>query len=160
MTIGIVMGSKSDLPTMSAAIEILDDLGISYEVRILSAHRTPKETMEWAETAQSRGHTVLICGAGMAAHLAGVVAAHTHLPVIGVPINASLGGVDALLATVQMPPGVPVATVGVGRAGAKNASWLAAKIMAVSDPKLRSKLKEKKDQMRRKVLNDDSSLEL
>ena len=96
----------------------------------------------------------------MAAHLAGVVAAHTHLPVIGVPINASLGGVDALLATVQMPPGVPVATVGVGRAGAKNASWLAAKIMAVSDPELRVKLSEKKDQMREKVLNDDRSLGL
>ena len=158
MTIGIVMGSKSDLPTMSAAAEVLDDLGITYEMRVLSAHRTPQETMAWAHSAQENGHKVLICGAGMAAHLAGVVAAHTQLPVIGVPINASLGGMDALLATVQMPPGVPVATVGVGRAGAKNASWLAAKIMALSDSALRDKLAEKKDQMRDKVLNDDRSL--
>ena len=156
--IGIVMGSKSDLPVMERASSILKTLGIEYEMRVLSAHRTPYETQVWAESAEKNGLRILICGAGMSAHLAGVVAAHSSLPVIGVPVNATLGGVDALLSTVQMPPGVPVATVGVGGAGAKNAAWLAAKILALQDPDVARRLAEEKTKMREKVLADDKSL--
>ena len=156
--VGIVMGSKSDLSVMKKAAEILTSLEISFEMRVLSAHRTPNATQVWAESAQDRGLRVLICGAGMSAHLAGVVAAHSALPVIGVPVNASLGGIDALLSTVQMPPGVPVATVGVGGAGAKNAAWLAAKILALQDQDLSVRLESEKRKMREKVLADDKSL--
>ena len=123
--VAILMGSASDLPVMEAAGDVLNDLGIGWRMAVRSAHRTPEETVAYVRKAEEDGVKVLICGAGMAAHLAGVVAAESLLPVIGVPINASLDGMDALLATVQMPPGIPVATVAVGRAGAKNAAWLA-----------------------------------
>ena len=131
--VGILMGSASDLPAMTAAGDVLDELNIGYEMRIMSAHRTPAEADEFASTAAGRGIKVLICGAGMAAHLAGAVAGRTPLPVIGVPLNSSLDGLDALLATVQMPPGVPVATVAIGKAGAKNAAWMAARIIGTGD---------------------------
>ncbi len=138
--VGIMMGSKSDLPVMRAAADVLTQLQIGHELRIMSAHRTPEEADAYATSARARGVQVLICGAGMAAHLAGCVAGRTLLPVIGVPLGASMGGMDALLATVQMPPGVPVATVAVGKAGAKNAAWLAARIISVADPEVLSRL--------------------
>jgi len=143
---------------MLGATSVLDSLDISWEMKVRSAHRTPAESLEYARTAQERGLQVLICGAGMAAHLAGVMAAESLLPVIGVPINASLGGLDALLATVQMPPGVPVATVAVGKAGAKNAAWLAARIMALSDDVLAARFVEARAEMAAKVLAADASL--
>ena len=139
MKVGIIMGSKSDLPTMKNTTEILNKLKIEYEMIVLSAHRTPNETAKWSITAEDRGIEVIICGAGMAAHLAGSVAAHTTIPVIGVPINATLMGVDSLLSTVQMPPGVPVATVGIGNAGAKNAAWLAAEILSLKYKEIKTK---------------------
>ena len=152
MKVGIVMGSKSDLPVMRHTSDILSNLDIEHKVIVLSAHRTPDETAKWAKNAQSDGYGVIICGAGMAAHLAGAVAAHTFLPVIGVPVGSSLLGIDSLLSTVQMPPGVPVATVGVGAAGAKNAAWLAAEIVALSRPDVRMRLIEARGDMRKKVL--------
>jgi phosphoribosylaminoimidazole carboxylase PurE protein len=137
----IVMGSKSDLGVMKPARDRLHDLGIEAEVRIASAHRTPEIVRELALTARDRGIGVIIAGAGYAAHLAGVIAAYTTLPVIGVSIaSSSLLGIDALLATVQMPPGVPVAAVGIGEAGAKNAAILAAQILALSDEELTRRL--------------------
>ncbi|MCI5191779.1 MAG: phosphoribosylamine--glycine ligase [Candidatus Electrothrix sp. AU1_5] len=133
--VGVVMGSDSDLPIMQAATDFLDSVGIKNEIRISSAHRTPEQAAEYARTAAQRGLKVIIAGAGMAAHLAGVLAAHTTLPVIGVPIDASaLNGLDALLSTVQMPPGIPVGTMGIGKAGAKNAAVFAARILATADP--------------------------
>lgn len=139
--VGILMGSDSDLPAMQAAADFLQSQGIGYEMRILSAHRTPDKTAEYARTAAARGIKILIAGAGMSAHLAGVVAAHTVLPVIGVPLDASsLNGLDALLSTVQMPPGIPVATMGIGKAGAKNAGILAARILAIENPEIASAL--------------------
>jgi len=139
--VGIVMGSDSDLPVMQPAADFLASLGIKHEITISSAHRTPEQAAEYARSASQRGLKIIIAGAGMAAHLAGVLAAHTTLPVIGVPIDASsLNGLDALLSTVQMPPGIPVATMGIGKAGAKNAAVLAARILAVSDPKLTTAL--------------------
>ena len=135
--VSIVMGSDSDLPVMQAAADFFKAVGIHYEMRISSAHRTPEQTAEYARTAAERGLKVIIAGAGMAAHLAGVIAAHTNLPVIGVPIDASsLNGLDALLSTVQMPPGIPVATMGIGKAGAKNGAVLAARILALADKKI------------------------
>lgn len=132
--VGIVMGSDSDLAVMQAAGDFLDSMNISYEMRISSAHRTPEQATEFARTARDRGLKVIIAGAGMAAHLAGVLAAHTTLPVIGVPIDASsLNGLDALLSTVQMPPGIPVATMGIGKAGAKNAAVLASRILGIEE---------------------------
>jgi len=159
MRVGIVMGSKSDLPIVSKIGVVLDELGVAWEMRILSAHRTPAQAEEWARTAQDRGLGVLICCAGMAAHLGGVVAAHSLLPVIGVPINASLGGIDSLLSIVQMPPGVPVGTVGIGSAGAKNAAWLAIRILALSDRGLAGRLIEARRAMTEKVLKDDAALQ-
>ncbi len=159
MRVGIVMGSKSDLPVVSKIGGVLDELGVEWEMRILSAHRTPAQAEEWARTAQDRGIGVLICCAGMAAHLGGVVAAHSALPVIGVPINASLGGMDALLSIVQMPPGVPVGTVGIGSAGAKNAAWLAVRILALADADLAARLVAARKAMTAKVLNDDAELQ-
>ena len=158
-TVAMAMGSKSDLPKMQKAANELTKLGIPFEMRVLSAHRTPAEAMAWASGAADRGVKVLICGAGMAAHLAGVVAAHSQLPVIGVPMNASLGGMDSLLATVQMPPGVPVATVGIDGAGAKNAAWLAARIIALSDAEVAATLAREIEAMRVKVLQDDQSIQ-
>jgi len=124
--VGVVYGSTSDETVMANCLQTLDKLGISYEVNVMSAHRTPAEVADYSAKAASRGLKVIIAGAGLAAHLAGAVAANTKLPVIGVPLSAgSLGGFDALLSTVQMPPGVPVATVAIGKYGAKNAAWLA-----------------------------------
>ncbi len=150
--VGIVMGSDSDLGIMRAAADFLDSMGIAHEMVISSAHRTPEETAEYASSAARRGLRVIIAGAGMAAHLAGVIAAHTNLPVIGVPIDASpLNGMDALLATVQMPPGIPVATMAIGKAGARNAAVLATRILAVSDQDLAAKLADFRRQMAEEV---------
>jgi phosphoribosylamine--glycine ligase len=141
--VGILMGSDSDLPVMQAAADFLKKMNIRHEITISSAHRTPDQTAEYARTAAERGLKIIIAGAGMSAHLAGVVAAHTQLPVIGVPIDASsLNGLDALLSTVQMPPGIPVATMGIGKAGAKNAAVLAARILGVDNPEIQKKLEE------------------
>jgi len=150
--VGIVMGSDSDLPVMSAAADFLKFIGISYEMTVASAHRTPERAANWASTAEQRGLKIIIAGAGMAAHLAGVLAAHTDLPVIGVPLNASpLLGMDALLATVQMPPGIPVATMGIGKPGAKNGAILAARILALGDKKLAGKISQYKKDMAAEV---------
>jgi phosphoribosylaminoimidazole carboxylase PurE protein len=157
--VGIVMGSQSDLPAMSAAGDVLDQLGIGYDMRIMSAHRTPAEADDYASGAAGRGLKVLICGAGMAAHLAGAFAGRTPLPVIGVPLNGSLDGLDALLATVQMPPGVPVATVAIGKAGAKNAAWLAARIIGTSDASIQQRVMDGFDAMADKVRAADAELQ-
>jgi 5-(carboxyamino)imidazole ribonucleotide mutase len=139
-SIGILVGSKSDLPVMEKCTNRLDDLGIEYELEVRSAHRNPDDVAEYVVSAPGRGVKVFICAAGMAAHLAGAVAARTNFPVIGIPIAAgTLGGFDALLATVQMPSGVPVATVAVN--GAANAAVLAAQILALSDPELAERLR-------------------
>ncbi len=150
--VAIMMGSKSDLPTMEEGAKILKDFGIGYEIKVLSAHRTPKETAEYAEQAKARGIQVIICGAGGAAALAGVVAAHTNLPVLGVPIESVLNGLDSLLSTVQMPPGVPVGAVAIGKNGAKNAALLAIRIMALADDSLAKKLNDFSDNQRKKIL--------
>ncbi|MBN1627660.1 MAG: 5-(carboxyamino)imidazole ribonucleotide mutase, partial [Deltaproteobacteria bacterium] len=135
------------------AMEQLDELSIPYEVKITSAHRTPQQTKEFAETAASRGIEVVIAGAGWAAHLAGVIAAHTLLPVIGVPIDSSvLKGMDALLSTVQMPPGIPVATVAIGKGGASNASILAAQILALKYPEIADNLKKYRENLTKKAI--------
>lgn len=153
--VSIVMGSKSDLPVMQNACEMLKEFGVSYEVRVLSAHRTPVEAHEYASTLIERGVKVVIAAAGGAAHLAGVVAGNTTLPVIGVPIQTSaLGGMDSLLSTVQMPKGIPVATVAIGKAGAANAAILATQILAVSDAKLAEKMVEYKKSMAAKIMED------
>lgn len=150
--VGILMGSDSDLPVMEEAAKILKDFGIPYEMTVSSAHRTPKKTSEYARSAEGRGIKVIIAGAGSAAHLAGFIAAETTLPVIGVPIDSSpLNGLDSLLSTVQMPGGVPVASMAIGRAGAKNAGIFAAQILAVSDPALREALKGHREDMARQV---------
>jgi phosphoribosylaminoimidazole carboxylase PurE protein len=147
------MGSDSDLPVMSECVKSLEAYGIACEVRVLSAHRTPGQATRYARGAERRGIGVLICGAGGAAHLAGAVAAHTPLPVIGVPLASSpLSGFDALLSTVQMPPGVPVATVGVGAMGAANAGHLAAQILAAGDVALRRRVVERRRRMTASVL--------
>ena len=139
--VGIIMGSKSDYDQMSAAVEILTELKVSHEVRVLSAHRTPDETLKYSSSAASRGLKVIIAGAGGAANLAGVTASKTILPIIGVPIQTSaLGGMDSLLSTVQMPRGVPVATMAIGKAGAGNAALFAAEIIALGDKSLAARL--------------------
>lgn len=145
--VGILVGSDSDLPVMEKAANVLKEMGVPYEMDILSAHRLPDKTAEYAKTARKRGLAVIIAGAGMAAHLAGVIASHTTLPVIGVPLKSgALEGVDALYATVQMPPGIPVATVAID--GAVNAAYLACEIMAVTNPEIANLLKEKRAEMR------------
>jgi phosphoribosylaminoimidazole carboxylase PurE protein len=137
------MGSESDMEVMQLTSKVLEDLGIPCEVRIMSAHRTPDLVRDYSSTAADRGLKVIIAGAGLAAHLAGAVAAHTVLPVIGVPLAAGpLNGMDALLSTVQMPKGIPVATVAIGSHGARNAGWLAAQIIALEDTGLASRLRE------------------
>jgi phosphoribosylaminoimidazole carboxylase PurE protein len=147
--VGILMGSKSDLPRMEPASKVLEELGIPHEVHVMSAHRTPEKVAEYSRDAEANGLRVLIAGAGMAAHLAGAVAAHSLLPVIGVPLDGSaLNGFDALLATVQMPPGIPVATVAVGSAGAKNAAVLAARILALSDEGIAERLRAHREAAR------------
>lgn len=149
----IMMGSKSDLPIMEKTAKILEDFKISYEMKVLSAHRTPKETVEYAEGLREKGVRVVICGAGASAALSGVVAAHTTLPVIGVPIDATaLNGMDALLSTVQMPPGVPVGAVAIGEAGAKNAALLALRILSVNDQAIEAKLEKFKEEQKGKIL--------
>lgn len=156
--VGIVMGSDSDLPLMKKTAAVLDEFGVGYEMRVSSAHRTPEDTFAYAQAAESRGLRVIIAGAGAAAHLPGVIAAATTLPVIGVPINATaLNGVDALYAIVQMPSGVPVASVGVD--GAKNAGLLAVQMLALSDDGLKQKLVAYKQQMREAVLAKDAKLQ-
>jgi len=137
--VGILMGSESDLPVMEKCSDVLKEMGVAHEVRISSAHRTPEQTARYAAGARGRGIEVLIAGAGMAAHLAGAIAAHTTLPVIGVPIKSGeLGGLDALYSTVQMPPGIPVATVAIN--GAKNAAYLACAILSIKYPDVRDRL--------------------
>lgn len=150
--VGIIMGSQSDWPTMRHVAATLDSLGITHEARIISAHRTPKRAEAYASGARERGLKVIVCGAGGAAHLAGVTASHTLLPVLGVPIDSSpLQGLDALLATVQMPGGIPVGTLGVGKGGAKNAGLLAAAIVARKDPELRERLSAWREEQAAKV---------
>lgn len=150
--VAVLMGSKSDKPTMDKALEVLDSYGIAHECRVLSAHRTPHETQQFIADAEQRGCQVFIAAAGMAAHLAGVVAAHTVKPVIGVPIaSGALHGQDALLSTVMMPPGIPVATVAID--GAKNAAHLAAQILATSDEKLTAAIGDFRQSERDKILN-------
>jgi phosphoribosylaminoimidazole carboxylase PurE protein len=150
--VGIIMGSDSDLPVMSETARQLKEFGIPFEIEISSAHRSPLRTAEYARTAVKRGLKVVIVGAGGAAHLAGVVAAETILPVIGVPIdNSPLSGIDSLLSTVQMPGGVPVGVMAVGRAGATNAAVFAAQIIATSDPEVAQKLVQFKENLEQKV---------
>ena len=157
--VGIVMGSKTDLETMNAAVGILKEFGIEHEVRVLSAHRTPELVLEWSATAEARGFEVLIAGAGGAAHLAGVVAAKTVLPVLGVPVaSTTLGGADALLSMVQMPKGVPVGTLAIGAAGAANAALLAVAILANKRPDLREKLKAWRKSRADDVVKADASV--
>lgn len=156
--IAVVMGSKSDLPTVSKAFDILKSLDIPFEAHVMSAHRTPAAACELAKNARSNGFGAIIAAAGMAAHLAGVLAAHTTLPVIGIPLKSTnLDGMDALLATVQMPKGVPVATVAVD--GAANAAYLAAQILAVSDQELADRLDALKAQMAEEVAAADAALQ-
>lgn len=151
--VAILMGSDSDLPTMQATFEVLQSFGIRYEVRIHSAHRTPEATHDYVKDAEQRGCQAFICAAGLAAHLAGAVSAITVRPVIGVPMDGGpLQGQDALLSTVQMPAGIPVATVAIGKTGAKNAGYLAAQIMAVSDAALAQKLRDERKANAEKIL--------
>jgi phosphoribosylaminoimidazole carboxylase PurE protein len=159
-SVAIVMGSDSDMDVMQSCIDHLESFGIKPIIRILSAHRTPQAASEFAQKAAENGIRVIIAAAGMAAHLAGAMAAHSNLPVIGVPLNANagLGGLDALLSTVQMPPGVPVATMGIGKAGAKNAAVFAVKILALNDDSLRDKLEKFKNEQAKMVLEKDSAL--
>jgi 5-(carboxyamino)imidazole ribonucleotide mutase len=152
--VAILMGSRSDAEIMRATAKILDEFEIPYEMRVLSAHRTPNETRTYVENAESRGIEVLIAGAGFAAHLAGTLAAYSILPVIGVPIDSSpLAGVDALYSTVQMPGGIPVATMTIGKAGAKNAGLFAVQILSRKDPILVDKLRDYRDRMRKGILD-------
>jgi len=157
--VAILMGSDSDLPTMEAAFGVLNSFGIRYEVKITSAHRTPEATHSYVTDADARGCGAFICAAGMAAHLAGAVAAATLKPVIGVPINASMDGLDALLSTVQMPGGIPVATVAIGKAGAKNAAYLATQIIATADADLQQKLKDERKANADAVIAKDAALQ-
>ena len=155
--VGILMGSESDLMVMEKAAEVLKESGVPHEMDISSAHRLPDRTAEYAKTARQRGIEVLICGAGMAAHLAGVVASHTTLPVIGVPLKSgALNGVDALYSTVMMPPGIPVATVAVD--GAKNAAYLACSILSIKRPELAEKLEAFREKTRQALLEKSRQL--
>lgn len=148
--VSIIMGSTSDYPVMEAAAKFLDDMQIPFEINALSAHRTPEMVEEFARTAYERGIRVIIAAAGMAAHLPGVIAAMTPLPVIGVPVNASLDGMDSLLAIVQMPPGIPVATVGIN--ASQNAAILACEILATGDPELYQKMIQFKKDLKSKII--------
>ena len=156
--VAIIMGSDSDLPVVEKTINTLKDLGIPFEAHVMSAHRTPEEACAFARTAAEKGFGVIIAAAGKAAHLAGVLAGHTPLPVIGIPMNSStMAGLDSLLSTVQMPSGVPVPTVAID--GAENAGLLAAQMLAINDDSLFAKLQEKKEQMRQKVMEKDKKLQ-
>lgn len=153
-SVAIVMGSGSDRPVMEEAEKILKEFKIPFEVKVTSAHRTPENTMEYAKTLEERGIQVVIAGAGAAAHLAGTIAAWTILPVIGVPIDSSpLKGFDALLSTVQMPGGIPVASMAIGKAGAKNAAIFAAEILSLSDPNIKKRLKKYRADMKKALLD-------
>ncbi len=155
--VAVLMGSASDAPVLEACLDVLRQFQVPYEVRVLSAHRTPEETARFVRGAQGRGIQVLVAAAGMAAHLAGVCAAHTTLPVIGVPVaSGPLNGQDALLSTVMMPPGMPVATVAIN--GAANAGHLAVQILALGRPELREKVERARAAMREKVLEQDAGL--
>ena len=156
--VAVIMGSDSDFPVVSKAVAELKAYGVPYECRVMSAHRTPSMACDFATDAKDSGFGVIICAAGMAAHLAGVIAGHTTLPVIGIPMkSAALDGMDALLSTVMMPPGVPVATVGID--GAKNAALLAIQILAVSDEELAKKLAAEKQKMAQGVIAKDQALQ-
>lgn len=158
--VGIIMGSDSDLPVMKKAAEILDKFGIAYYMTVASAHRTPGKVAEIAERAESEGWKAIIAGAGMAAHLAGFFAAHTVVPIIGVPMDSSsLSGIDALLSTVQMPGGVPVASMGLGSAGAENAGLFVVEIMAVYDPPLQEELRAFREEQRQSVAKKAAEVE-
>lgn len=160
MKVAILMGSKSDLEIVRGAFDVLDDFGVKFEARIMSAHRTPNEAAEFAANAEKNGAKVIICAAGMAAHLGGVVAAHTTLPVIGIPmVSEPFKALDSLLAIVQMPPGIPVAAVTAGKAGAKNAALYAISILALSDAALAAKLKDFRAKQREQVLAADAELQ-
>lgn len=159
-SVAILMGSKSDLPIVKGAFQVFDELGISFEAHAISAHRTPVQAMEFAEQAEDRGFKIIICAAGMAAHLGGVVAAHSTLPVIGIPIASEpFNGLDALFSIVQMPPGIPVAAVTAGKAGGKNAALYAAAILALGDRELAGKLKEFRRKQTEQVLKADAELQ-
>ncbi len=158
--VALLMGSQSDWPIMESATAVLKTLAIDFEVKITSAHRTPEDTAAFVADATARDCAVFICAAGMAAHLAGAVAANTVRPVIGVPIDSgSLGGMDALLSTVQMPGGIPVATVAIGKAGAKNAAFLAGQIMALGDPALRERLEQERARNRETIRQHNEALQ-
>jgi len=158
--VGIVMGSDSDLKVMESTANILKDFGVAFEITVASAHRSPQRAAQWASSARERGIKVIIAGAGHAAHLAGAMAAHSSLPIIGVPIDSScLQGMDALLATVQMPPGIPVATMAIGKSGAKNAGVLAVQILALTDDRLAAKLEKYKQDMAAEVAQKAKKLE-
>ncbi|MCV6589216.1 MAG: 5-(carboxyamino)imidazole ribonucleotide mutase [Marinobacterium sp.] len=157
--VAILMGSDSDLPVMKAAADVLRSLNVEFEMKVSSAHRTPVQTHDYVKDADARGAVAFICAAGMAAHLAGAVAANTTKPVIGVPINSSLDGLDALLSTVQMPGGIPVATVAIGKAGAKNAAYLASQIMAVKDEDLAQRLRDERLANTEAVVAKDAALQ-
>jgi 5-(carboxyamino)imidazole ribonucleotide mutase len=159
-TVLIVMGSDSDVPTMQETAKVLAEFGVPYEMRISSAHRSPKRTAALAHEAAGRGIKIIIAAAGMAAHLAGVVAAETTLPVIGVPMGGGpLSGMDALYATVQMPGGIPVATMAIGKAGAKNAALFAIQILSLSDPALKSRFAEYRGNLALEVEQKDAALQ-
>jgi phosphoribosylamine--glycine ligase len=158
--VGIVMGSDSDMAVMQSAADVLKEFDVAFEITVASAHRSPQRAAAWASTAPERGIKVIIAGAGHAAHLAGAMAAHTSLPIIGVPIDSScLQGMDALLATVQMPPGIPVATMAIGKPGARNAGILAVQILALADADLAKKLETYKQDMAAKVEQKARELE-
>lgn len=155
--VAILMGSDSDLPVMQNAVEVLESMGVSYEMDICSAHRLPEKTAEYAKTARQRGVEVIIAGAGMAAHLAGVIASQTTLPVIGVPLKSgALNGVDALYSTVQMPPGIPVATVAID--GAKNAAYLACSILSIKYPEIAERLEQFRAKTKESLLEKSQKL--
>ncbi len=160
MSVAVIMGSKSDLEVVKGAFDTLKEFGIPFVGRVLSAHRTPVEAAEFAANAEKNGIQVIICAAGMAAHLGGVIAAHTTLPVIGIPVaSAPFNGMDALFSFVQMPPGIPVATVSAGKAGAKNAALYAVAMLALNDPELAKKLKDFRAAQKAKVLAADAELQ-
>lgn len=158
--VAVLMGSESDWPVMQPCAAVLKQFGIRHEIRISSAHRTPEATAGYVAEAVQRGCAAFVCGAGMAAHLAGAVAAHSVRPVIGVPIDSGpLSGLDALLATVQMPGGIPVATLAVGKAGAKNAGYLAAQMLALNDPALAEQLRQDREQNQAKIQAQNERLQ-
>jgi phosphoribosylaminoimidazole carboxylase PurE protein len=159
--VGFLVGSRSDLKFVEKGLRLLDDFGISYDLQVISAHRTPDRAAQYARDAQSAGLKVIIAAAGAAAHLAGAIASHTTLPVIGVPVPSSdLNGLDSLLSTVQMPSGIPVATMAIGEAGAANAAILAVQILALSDPILADRLRHHRKQLAEKVAQGDPSSEV